>query len=41
VNDLALGKIYPPVSMKAIGRLSVSVGAWILVMRPPRDRSIA
>jgi hypothetical protein len=32
---------WPPVSMKAIGRQSVSVSAWIFVVRPPRERPIA
>ena len=28
----------PPVSRKAMGRQSRSVSAWILVVRPPRER---
>ena len=31
----------PPVSMKARGRHWASVSAWILVVRPPRERPIA
>ena len=30
-----------PDSMKAIGRHALSVSAWILVVRPPRDRPMA
>ena len=32
---------WPPDSMKAIGRHALSVSAWILVVRPPRDRPMA
>ena len=32
---------WPPVSMKAMGRHWASVSAWILVVRPPRERPIA
>jgi hypothetical protein len=33
--------IWSPVSMKAMGRHALSVSAWILVVRPPRERPIA
>jgi hypothetical protein len=32
---------WPPVRRKAIGRQSRSVSAWILVVRPPRERPVA
>lgn len=32
---------WPPVRMKASGRQAASVSAWILVVRPPRERPTA